>query len=105
MVKSFPVSAPTPAKLAELRARTDRQLSLVIRRELERALPMAKTAVNKGSPLYTRAEKAYTRVRPLVSRLEVVTNDERTDLEAKLREVQRELERAASNSVPTRAIT
>jgi multidrug resistance efflux pump len=90
------MSTPALSKLAELRAKTDQQLLQVILRELDRALPMAKAAANKASPLYLRAEKAYARVRPLVSKVEAVSEKERADLEAKLREVEVALERAAS---------
>jgi len=44
------VSTPSPSKLAELCARTDQQLMLVILGELGRALTMAKAAVSKESP-------------------------------------------------------
>jgi hypothetical protein len=93
------MSTPTPSKLAELRARTDRQLVFVILRELDRALPMAKAAANKESPLYVRALKAYARVRPLVSRVEAVSDNEMAKLEAKLKEVEAALERAASKRI------
>jgi len=93
------MSTPAPAKLAELRAKTDSQLMFVILRELDRALPMAKAATNRASPLYIRAEKAYARVKPLVSKVEAVSNDNRADLDAKLEEVRMALERAASKSV------
>lgn len=93
------MGTPAPAKLAELRAKTDRQLLQVILRELDRALPMAKAAANKASPLYIRAEKTYIKVRPLVSRIEAVTEDERAKLEAKLKEVQVALDRAAAKGI------
>jgi multidrug resistance efflux pump len=86
-------------KLAELRARTDQQLMLVIRQELDRALPMAKAAVSKASPLYVRAEKAYMKVRPLVSKVEAVSDDDIAKLQAKLKEVEAALERAASKGI------
>jgi hypothetical protein len=89
----------TPSKLAELRARTDQQLLLVILRELDRALPMARAAASRESSLYVRAEKAYRRVRPLVSRIEVVSNDQKANLETKLKEVGMALERVASKGI------
>jgi hypothetical protein len=60
---------------------------------------MAKAAVNKESPLYVRAEKAFARVRPLVSKVEAVSADKRAGLEAKLKEVEAALERAASGKI------
>ena len=72
---------------------------LVIRQELDRALPMAKAAVSEASPLYVRAQKAYLKVRPLVSKVEAVSDDEMAKLEAKIKEVQVALERAASKRI------
>jgi hypothetical protein len=95
------VSTPTPSKLGELRARTDRQLLLVILRELDRALPMAKAAASKESPLYTRAEKAFAKVRPLVSKVEAVSDEQKADLDARLREVQDALIRVALKGTQT----
>jgi len=92
------VSTPTPSKLGELRARTDRQLLLVIMRELERALPMATTAASKESPLYARAEKAYLKVKPLVSKVEAVTDEQKSALERKLTEIQAALAKAAAKT-------
>jgi len=90
------VSIPSPSKLAQLRARTDQQLLLVILQELDRALPMAKAAVNKESPLYVRAQKAYLKVRPLVSKVEAISDNQMAKLEAKLNEVRVALDKAAS---------
>ena len=75
---------------------------LVIRQELDRALPMAKAAVSKESPLYIRAENAYLKVRPLMSKVEAVSDEERSGLEAKLKQVEAALERAAIRSAPIR---
>jgi len=93
------LSTPSPSKLAELRARTDLQLLMVILRELDRALPMAKAAVNKESPLYIRAAKTYMKVRPLVSKVEAVSDNEMAKLEAKMKEVQVALERVVSKRI------
>lgn len=90
------MSIPSPSKLAQLRARTDQQLLLVILQELDRALPMAKAAVNKESPLYVRAQKAYLKVRPLVSKVEAISDNQMAKLEAKLNEVRVALDKAAS---------
>lgn len=91
------MSSPTPSKLGELRDKTDHQLYLVILRELDRALPMAKTAVSRESPLYVRAEKAYAKVKPLVPKV-VLDGDQKAHLDAKLKEVEAALTRAASKA-------
>jgi len=90
------MSTPSPSKLAQLRARTDQQLLLVILKELDRALPMAKAAVNKESPLYVRAQRAYLKLRPLVSKVEAISDNQMAKLEAKLNEVRVALDKAAS---------
>jgi hypothetical protein len=92
------MSTPALSKLAELRAKTDQQLMRVILRELDRALPMARAATSRESPLYIRAEKAYARVKPLVSRVEGVSSKH---LETKLIEVETALERVASKGIQT----
>ncbi len=91
------MSTPAPSKLAELRAKTDQQLLSVILRELDRALPMAKAAVSKASPLYIRAEKAYAKVKPLVPTVVAVSDENRAHLEKRVNEVRVALERAASS--------
>jgi hypothetical protein len=62
---------------------------------------MAKTAESKESPLYLRAKKAYTRVKPLVSRIEVVSDDERADMVAKVKEFEVALKRVESKGPRT----
>jgi len=57
---------------------------------------MAKAAVNKESPLYVRAQKAYLKVRPLVSKVEAISDNQMAKLEAKLNEVRVALDKAAS---------
>lgn len=75
------------SKLAELRAKTDRELLLVIRVELERGLALANVAATKGSALYARAERTYTRVKSLLPTAYGVSREERGRLEAQLREL------------------
>jgi len=99
--EEIPMSTPALSKLAELRAKTDQQLMRVILRELDRALPMARAATSRESPLYIRAEKAYARVKPLVSRVEGVSSEQRGNLETKLIEVETALERVASKGIQT----
>jgi hypothetical protein len=60
---------------------------------------MAKAAARKESPLYVRAEKACTRVKPLVSRVGAVGDDERADLDAKVEEFEAALKRVAAKGI------
>ena len=59
---------PNDAKLAELRARTDRELLVLIQRELDRALPLADVVVNRESAFYGEAETGYRKVLTLLLR-------------------------------------
>ena len=70
-------------KLAELRARTDRQLVVLIHRNLDRAL-----AFYDGP----RAQRAEAEASALLARVERVTHEERARLEAKLARLRKILE-------------
>jgi hypothetical protein len=78
------------SKLAELRARTDRQLIKIINSELERGLHLAllaaetKSAYDVGAtePSYVEAEKACAYAVSLVSKVD--DTDERRRLDSKL---------------------
>jgi len=63
------------SKLAELRAKTDRQLIALIHRQLDRALVFA------DGP---RAQRAHADARALLECVDRITHEERSRLEAKL---------------------
>ena len=69
------------SKLAELRARTDRELLVLIERELERALVLADVAVNRESAFYGEAEKAYRGVITLLPKAPNMRQNERARIE------------------------
>jgi len=75
------------AKLAELRARTDRDLLTLIQRELDRALPLADAAANRESAFYGEAEKAYRSVITLLSKAPNMRQNERARIEAAVKEL------------------
>jgi hypothetical protein len=83
----------TSSRLVELRRKTDRQLLLVIQRELNRGMTLASVVVTQGSPLHLRAEKAYEKAKALLTKLESEGQDERSQLDSRLRELRAALDR------------
>jgi hypothetical protein len=80
------------SKLVELRAKTDRQLLGVIRKELKRAQILASVAATRESPLGQYAEKIVKRVVKLLPTISGVEPSEREKLESAVREVRSALE-------------
>jgi hypothetical protein len=81
------------AKLAMLRAKTDRELLILIRKDLDRGLALANVAAAKGSPVHAEAEEAIDRAKALLptipnlrqrawSGLEVLLEELRATLDA-----------------------
>jgi hypothetical protein len=74
-------------KLAELRARTDRDLVRILNADLERSLALASVAATRHSVFWSQAEAMYTRAKTLLPKLSGLTADELAQLEAKLKEL------------------
>lgn len=87
------------AKLEELRARTDRELLILIRRELDRTLAVADVAATKGSPLHVQAEEAYETVMTLLPKVTGLSSDERRELNIRLKELRVALDRLPAEIV------
>ena len=96
-------SASNASKLAELRAKTDRQLSILVRREMERALVLANVAATRESPLYEQAETAYTRLKALLPRIGGMSRDERALMEANLKELRAALDWVSAQRIQRHA--
>ena len=75
------------SKLAELRARTDRDLVRILNADLERSLALANVAATKHSVFRSQAEARYTRAKMLLPKLSGLTTAEQADLETKLKEL------------------
>jgi hypothetical protein len=75
------------SKLAELRARTDRELLVLIERELDRALVLADLAANRESAFYGEAEKAYRSVITLLPKAPDMRRNERARIETAVKEL------------------
>ncbi len=74
-------------KLAELRSKTDRELLVLIRRELERGIALANVAAGSGSPFHGQAEQTYRKVCLLLLKSPEMNRGERARIEATLREL------------------
>jgi len=80
------------SKLTELRARTDRDLVMLVKRELDRAQAIALT--DCGAPVsLVLAEAAYAGAKSLLPVIEA--NRERAALATRLREVRASLDQAS----------
>jgi hypothetical protein len=79
-------------KLAELRSRTDRQLVTVVRKQLDRALTLASVAAGADSQIHQRAYREFVQASSLLPKIERLTPDERTELQAKIKQLCRELD-------------
>jgi hypothetical protein len=82
------------SKLEELRAKTDRELLMLVSRELERGLALARVAAGQGSAMHLQAEAALAEVRILLPKLAGLNGEMREKLESKVRELRRELDAA-----------
>ena len=74
-------------KLAELRARTDRDLVRILNADLDRALALASVAATRHSIFRSQAETTSRRAKALLPKLSGVTAEEFAQLEAKLKEL------------------
>ena len=88
------------SRLVELRHKTDRQMLIVIQRELDRGLTLASLVSSRRSQLYIRAEKAYEKAASVLAKLDgALGQDERRHVESTFREL-----RASLDNVPAQKI-
>jgi len=80
------------AKLVELRARTDRDLVILMQRQLDRGLTLADVATAKGSPLYIQAGKAYETAKAIWHRISGLSQGDRLRIEFRLKELRSRLD-------------
>lgn len=74
-------------KLAELRARTDRDLVRILHADLDRSLALANVAATGRSVFRLQAEASYDRAKALLSDLAIANRHELGELESKLKEL------------------
>jgi hypothetical protein len=85
--------------LVELRSKTDRELLVLLKTELKRALLLANVAATRESPLYVAAERAYHSATKLLPTVSDPSRNRRALLETTLKEL-----RVALDSLPTHRI-
>ena len=87
------------SKLIELRRKTDGDLMILVRRELDRGLALANVAATKDSPLYAQAEEIYEIVKAWLPLIIGMERAEHSQLEVRLRELRTALDRLSSDRV------
>jgi hypothetical protein len=80
------------SKLAELRAKTDRDLIRIVGAELDRAIVLAYLAGASQSVFHVQATAVYTRVKALLEKMPSQSSKALAELEAKLKELRLGLE-------------
>jgi hypothetical protein len=74
-------------KLRVLRSRTDHDLLVIVNRELDRGLAMVEAAASRNSPLFTKAEKAFSTATALVPRIVGLGEGDRLRIEKTVKEL------------------
>ena len=75
------------SKLADLRARTERDVVRILEADLRRSLALAGVAATGQSIFRAQAEQSYARARTLLPRLSGLTANETAHFEAQLKEL------------------
>jgi hypothetical protein len=80
------------SKLLELRRKTDRDLVILVRKTLHRALTLADVATSNQSPLYAEAERGYELSCALLQRIPGLDRKERRELESGIKQLRSALD-------------
>lgn len=78
-------------KLVALRARTDHDLLLLVQRELDRGFALVDVVTARNSPLFAQAEKAIATATAMLPRISGVSQGDRVQIEARLKELRSRL--------------
>jgi len=87
------------SKLVELRRKTDRELVILVQRELDRGLTLAGVAATIESPSYARAEDAYRKVKAVLPLIAGLDRDQQREFELRLNELCAALDRPHSEQM------
>jgi hypothetical protein len=79
-------------KLVSIRRRTDRDLLILVSRELDRGLTLVAVATTRTSPLFAQAQKAYDTARAILPRISDLNEGDRLHLESRLKELRSRLD-------------
>ena len=93
----------TFSKLAELRAKTDRDLVRILHTDLDRGLALANVAATRQSVFRTQAEAVYARVKALLPKISGLDREEFSQLEGKLKDLSMALDLVSGAMDPVRA--
>src|SRR5579862_6087976 len=94
---------PDAAKLIQLRAKTDRDLVIVISKDLDRGLVYASVVSSQDCSIYEKAERIHCEAVILLSMAYGLSNVERAAVEAKLDELRLALDQVPPGSVRRQA--
>jgi hypothetical protein len=79
-------------KLVSIRNRTDRDLMILVQRELDRGLILVAVATTRTSALFAQAEKSYKIATTILPRISGISQDDRLRIELSLRELRSRLD-------------
>jgi len=85
-------------KLVSIRHRTDHDLLVLVKRDLDRGFALVESATARNSPLFAQAQKAHETATTLLSKIAALSLDDRLRIESSLKELRSKL-----NQVPTLA--
>jgi hypothetical protein len=75
------------AKLLTLRARTDHDLLVLVKRNLDRGFALLDVATTRNSPLFVQAEKAFAIATAMLPRIAGLSADDRQRIKAKVEQL------------------
>src|SRR5215475_8365948 len=79
-------------KLRILRSRTDHDLIMLVRREIERGLMLVDSPIVRNSPRFVQAQRAISTAASLLPRISALTPDERVQMDAQIRQIRSRLD-------------
>ncbi len=79
-------------KLRVLRSRTDHDLLILVGKELDRGFALVDVAPTRNSPLFAQAVKAHGTATSMLPRISGLSQDERSRIEARLKELRSRLD-------------
>ena len=83
-------------KLVSIRRRTDRDLLILVSRELDRGITLLDLAATSNSPFFAQAEKACETAMILLSKISGLSQDDRLRIESSLKELRSRLDQVAT---------
>ena len=85
-------------KLRILRSRTDHDLIMLVRREIERGLMLVDSPITRNSPRFAQAQRAVSTAAALLPRISALTPEERFQMDAKITQLRSRLDEAPLNA-------